>query len=87
MDVDKDVLTDWLIVRKDKKASNTKTALTKIVNQILKTDLTVAEAIKFSCENGWKGFEAEWYFNKIGVAKVNSKTSGNLSACEDFING
>ena len=38
-------------------------------------------------ENGWKGFEAEWYFNKIGTAKVNSKTSGNLSACEDFING
>ncbi len=67
--VDKDVLSDWLKVRKDKKASNTKTALTKILNQIAKTNLQVSDAIKFSCENGWKGFEAEWYFNKTSKGK------------------
>lgn len=70
--VDKDVLEDWLTVRKKKKASNTKTALTKILNQIAKTDLSVHQAIEYSCANDWKGFEAQWYFNSKDKPQINS---------------
>lgn len=63
--VDKKVLSDWLVVRKDKKASNTETALTAILNQIKLTDLSVADAIHYSCKEGWAGFKASWYQNKL----------------------
>ena len=70
--VDQQVLDDWLIVRKNKKASNTKTAFTKIVNQAEKAKLSVNDAIAYASGKDWKGFEAQWYFNdqqKAGQAK------------------
>lgn len=86
--VDKDILSDWLIVRKNKKASNTKTALTKILNQIAKTDLTVSQAVEFACSNDWKGFEASWYLNKTGKQKdilaISAASDWHLEKDEGF---
>lgn len=60
--VDKQVLEDWLMVRKNKKASNTQTALTKLINQAEKAKLSVNDAIAYASGKDWKGFEAKWYF-------------------------
>lgn len=78
--VNKNTLDDWLTVRKRKKASNTKTSLTKILNQISKANLTVDQGIEFACSNDWKGFEAEWYFNKKGI----NKDILSMSAASDW---
>lgn len=70
--VDPQVLDDWLIVRKNKKASNTKTALSKIINQAALANLSVNDAVAYASGKDWKGFEAQWYFNdqqKTGQAK------------------
>ena len=90
--VDKDVLDDWLSVRKKKKASNTKTALKAIIKEITKSGLMVHDAVEYAASKSWAGFKAQWYFNdeqnnQQSTKQTGGKTAGNLSACEDFING
>lgn len=62
--VDKDVLEDWLTVRKKKKASNTKTAFKGLINEITKSGLMVNDAIEYAASKSWSGFKAQWYFNE-----------------------
>jgi len=85
--VNEDVLSDWLKVRSKKKASNTKTALKGLLTEITKSGLMVNDAIEYAASKSWSGFKANWYFNEEGSNQAQGKTSGNLSACEDFING
>jgi len=85
---DKKKVSDWMIARKNKKASNTETALEGFLTEVNKAGITVAEAVKVAAESSWSGFKASWYLNvKDKANHYGSKTSGNLSACEDFING
>jgi len=63
--VDEGVASDWVIVRKDKGASNTHTALSSIKNQIALSGLPANDCIRESVERSWAGFKAEWIKNKI----------------------
>ena len=86
--VNDEILADWLVVRKNKKASNTKTAFNGLMKEITKSGLMVNDAIEYAASKSWSGFKAQWYLNEQGNNQIGSgKTSGNLSACEDFING
>lgn len=86
--VDEQVLSDWLVVRKNKKASNTSTALKGLLSEITKSGLMVGDAIEYATKKSWSGFKAQWYLNEESKGQHSSgKTNGNLSACEDFING
>jgi len=86
--VNEDVLSDWLKVRSKKKASNTKTALRALLAEITKSGLMVNDAIEYAASKSWSGFKAQWYFNEENKnQQLSGRTSGNLSACEDFING
>ena len=58
--VSKETAGDWLLVRKKKKAANTKTAFAGLVDQIDKSKLAPEEAIKHATENSWSGFKASW---------------------------
>ena len=71
--IDLQVAQDWLVVRKTKKAPLTQTALKLIENEAAKANLSVAQAIQFSCESGWVGFKAEWYENR----QISIHNSGN----------
>ena len=62
--VDKQVLEDWLTVRKKKKASNTKTAFNGLINEITKSGLMVSDAIEYAASKSWSGFKAQWYLNE-----------------------
>ena len=53
-------MKDWLIVRKGKKASNTKTAFELIKSELSKTTLSANECIRIAVENSWSGFKADW---------------------------
>lgn len=63
LNVDADILNDWMQVRQKKKAANTKTALKGLLSEVEKSGLSVAEAVKVSAENSWSGFKASWYAN------------------------
>lgn len=85
--VDKDTLDDWLTVRSKKKASNTKTALTKILNEIAKSNLTVDQAIKVSAEHSWSGFKVSWLDsipNNASVKKDINAIGTDFSAPSDW---
>lgn len=57
-------IDDWITARKNKKATSlTETAWRGVVREIRRTTLTGEEAILLAAEKGWRGFEAEWYWN------------------------
>ncbi|MBK6594318.1 MAG: helix-turn-helix domain-containing protein [Burkholderiales bacterium] len=56
------LLTDYLVVRKAKKAGAlTKTAVDGIAREAAKAGLPIGDAIRVCCEQGWQGFNAGWY--------------------------
>ena len=58
-------IRDWLLVRKNKKATNTETAMNKIEKQIKLAGITWNDAIGFCIEWDWKGFKCDWYKKRI----------------------
>lgn len=80
--VNKEVLEDWLTVRKKKKASNTKTALKALLNEVSKSGLMVNDAIEYAASKSWSGFKADWYFKEQPMIKqysdVTAKNIKNL---------
>ena len=64
--IEKQIVNDWLEVRKTKKASNTETALNSVLNQIKLTGKTPNECIKIAAENNWSGFKKIWLDNLSG---------------------
>lgn len=75
----KELVDDWLKVRKLKKTANTETAFNRFIKQIelLKTDKN--EILEFIIEKSWAGFKAEWYTNEVG-RESNSNNKGTNSS-------
>lgn len=83
--VEKNILEDWLKVRKNKKATNTETAFNALKTQIDKCNLSANDCIKLAVENSWAGFKAEWVLNiKNGNNKALPQTSG-IHRCGDTL--
>ena len=61
------IWNDLLILRKEKKTSNTQTAWTTIFNGLEKaqqaTGHSLDQIITFWIGKAWKGFNADWYLN------------------------
>lgn len=60
---DEKLVDDWLIVRKNKKASNTETALNGFISQVEKSGLDVNTVLKICVDNSWSGFKQSWLAN------------------------
>lgn len=74
-----ELLTDWLAVRKAKKAGPlTATAIGGLVREATKAGITPAEAVTFCCEAGWQGFNAGWYADRT-KGKTPAPSSGKHS--------
>jgi len=58
--VSEEVVTTWLAVRRNKKATNSELALKGILAEVQKAGISVAQAIEISATNSWSGFKAEW---------------------------
>ena len=66
-----EIVDDWLIVRKNKRASNTETAFKRIKSEIAKSGRSANDCITLAVERSWQGFMAEWMLNEIN--KVNNQ--------------
>jgi hypothetical protein len=64
LNIPENIVNDWIKVRKNKKATNSETALNKVVNEIKKAKITPSEAIKLCVERSWSGFQSDWYANQ-----------------------
>lgn len=76
--VDEQHATDWLIVRKTKKASLTPTAWRLMVSEAKKANITVARAVQIAAERGWQSLKAEWLEKDNGFGTTN--TQGNRTS-------
>ena len=59
----KDLVSEWLKVRKTKKLTNTKTAFNNFIKEVEKTKQDKNKIIEECVIKSWGGFKAEW-FNK-----------------------
>lgn len=67
----KQVISDWLQVRKTKKAANTETAMNRFINQVEKSNLSCERVLEICCQKSWAGFEAKWLENTGEVVNLN----------------
>lgn len=61
--VDASIVSDWLVLRKEKRAPATLTAITEIEREVAKANITLTDALRVSCMRGWQAFNADWYAN------------------------
>lgn len=71
---DKNLVSEWLKVRKNKKLTNTETAFNSFIKQVEKINSDKNDVLKKCVEKSWGGFESEWYesYNnqKNGKSKI-----------------
>lgn len=58
--VSKQIASDWLRLRRDKRAAVTPTVIDGIIAQAKRASLSLNAALSISCMRGWTGFEASW---------------------------
>lgn len=61
--VDKQVLEDYLAVRKAKRSPLTHTAIDRLETEARKASLDLAEVVRICAERSWVGFNAGWNVN------------------------
>ena len=54
------LVSDWLKVRKNKKATNTQTAYDSFLKEVKKSNLSINQVLIKCVENSWSGFKSEW---------------------------
>lgn len=69
--IDKKLVNDWLIVRKNKKLSNTETAFNNLVIEFNKSNKTPNEIITKCVTESWGGFKASWKWDNNTNNKPN----------------
>lgn len=83
------IWNDLLILRKEKKTSNTQTAWTPIFNGLEKaqkaTGHSLDQIITFWISKAWKGFNADWYLN-AQPAQQQSNNQVNRNAINQSAN-
>lgn len=84
--VEKQIIEDWLIVRKNKKASNTQTAFNKLIEKIKTSGLTANECIKISVEKSWAGFDINWTKKSNGQTPKPYTITPGIEQKEDRLN-
>ena len=69
---DKQLVNDWLVVRKNKKASNTKTAFNNFKKQLNKSCKTINFVLDLCVSKDWKGFNSDWIEKETNKNKPNT---------------
>ena len=74
---EKQLVSDWITVRKTKKATNTKTAFKSFISEIEKKPCDINEMLSIAVTNSWSGFKHAWVDNlnnnKNGKSKLTDK--------------
>lgn len=64
------LIDDWLLVRKNKKATNTETAFNLFMEQVKISDITIDDILNICIDKSWSGYKFQWVLNL-------RKTEGN----------
>lgn len=82
--VENSIAADFMLVRKQKKASNTETAFNGIKNQIELSGLSANECIKIAVEKSWQGFKADWLLNDKNSINGNTRFKNTTASGSSY---
>lgn len=76
----KNLVEDWLLVRKNKNATNTETAFNSFISEVEKRECNINDMLKICVENSWSGFKHVWVdnLNKNNTANGTSKSNEQI---------
>jgi uncharacterized protein YdaU (DUF1376 family) len=77
--VSDEVFKDFCKLRKGLKAPVTQTAINGLAKEGQKANLTLEQVMMLCCQNGWRGFKAEWIKEKKTVEQRNSTVMSGLT--------
>ena len=81
---DNQMINDWMLVRKNKKASNSETSFKNFMTQVEKSKLPLNTILEICIVRDWKGFNASWLSN-INLSEYQSQQANapeNYTAIE-----
>lgn len=70
---EKKLISDWIKVRKTKKATNTETSFNSFIKEIEKRNCNINEILEFIIIKNWSGFKWSWYDTEIEKEKNSAK--------------
>jgi hypothetical protein len=74
---DKTLISEWLEVRRKKKAVNTETAYKGFITEVEKTNLDKNKVLQMCVEKSWQGFTASWITEKKSITPPNMERMKN----------
>jgi len=77
---EENLIEDWLVVRKTKKLSNTKTAFEKFLKEVEKSNEDKNIVLRTCAEKSWGGFNHQWLINLKNSDRKNPNE--NLTAVD-----
>lgn len=82
--ISEEVWSDFLNLRKRKKAPLTETALNGISREANKAGYILEDALRECCSRGWAGFKAEWVKNET-KGKSNDRTESTAQGLVEWM--
>jgi len=76
----KELVEDWMLVRKNKKATNTETSFKTFILEVEKTKEDRDSILRLCVEKDWKGFKSSWDWKE----KSSPKQQNNLQPKKDY---
>ena len=70
---EKKLVSEWLKVRKTKKATNSETAFNSFIKEVEKTNSNINDVLTQCIVKSWSGFKSEWYKNKSNISNLEKK--------------
>jgi hypothetical protein len=87
-DVDDQVIKDFVILRKQRKAPITETAVAGIRREAAKANISLQDALIECCSSNWQGFKAAWYQKAQQQQPVyQSRAQVGMNAAQAFYRG
>ena len=84
------LVDDWLLVRKNKKASNTETAFKTFINAIESRNCNINEMLQIAVSNSWSSFKHNWVDNlknsKNGKQDRHTSDADHKKSAVDAVN-
>ena len=77
--VSDEVFNDFVKLRKGLKAPVTQTAIKGLAREGQKANMTLEQVMIICCQNGWRGFKADWIKDKKTVGERNSSVMSGLT--------
>lgn len=78
------LVDDWLIVRKNKRMSNTQTAFERIKIELEKSAFSFDDSVRIAIEKSWGGFKHEWLINQLNETNKKFSSTSKKRNLENF---